>query len=416
MQGFVTLSPLHLVTLSQMSPSRALIGLSVGSGFEAADAALVRVVGIGLAMTPTAAATARVPLPSDLRDAARRASRAGEPYPIDADRRFADALAVAARQVTATAGWDIRAVAAVGLLGQLIDAEPVDPADRIADQTGLTVVTRFRGRDVAVGGTGRPITPAADYLLFRADDEDRLLVHLGSVTSVVLLPAKGKVSEVVGFDTGPGHRLLDDITALGTRGREAFDPGGTKAVQGRCLDELLTKWRSHPFLGRKPPKALSPSAFGADFVADAFSVARQSGGSLHDLLCTATQFVARCVGDGVKQWLPAAKTGAPRRVLVSGGGVRNGFLWKLLAEQFPGAKFDRLDSVGIPPTGRSAACAAVLAALTLDGVAGNLPLLTRAAGGRLLGRIVPGDQRNWASCTAWMARRMGDYSNLGRAA
>jgi anhydro-N-acetylmuramic acid kinase len=384
--------------------TRSLIGLSVGSGFEAADAALVRAAGVGLTLSPVVAAAARSPLPGELRDAARKAARVGDPWPADFDRRLADSLVMAARQA---AGADLRAVVAVGLLGPATDGA----ADRVAEQTGLTVFTGFRGRDVAAGGAGRPITPAADFLLFRDPAEDRVLVHLGSTFAVLFLPAGGKVSDAVGFDAGPGHRLLDDITELGTRGREAFDPGGTKAVQGRCLDDLLAHWRTHPFLSRKPPKSVPRGHFAGGFVTEAFAAARGSGGTLNDLLCTASRFTVGCVGDAVRTWLPT-----PKRVLVGGGGVRNGYLWKLLGDQFPGVPVERLDAVGVPALGRPAAGAAVLAALTLDGVAGNMPLLTGATGGRLLGRIVPGDQRNWAKCTAWMARQMGDYLNLGRAA
>ena len=58
----------------------------------------------------------------------------------------------------------------------------------------------------------------------------------------------------------------------------------------------------------------------------------------------------------------------------------------------------------------------MLAALTCDGIAGNLPVLTGATGGRLLGHIAPGDNRNWARCAAWLADQTGDYPRANRAA
>jgi anhydro-N-acetylmuramic acid kinase len=103
-------------------------------------------------------------------------------------------------------------------------------------------------------------------------------------------------------------------------------------------------------------------------------------------------------------------------VLVSGGGARNGFLWKLLEQQFPGQLVERLDTLGVPAIARTAAAAAVLAGQTLDGVAANLPLVTGAAGGRLVGRIIPGDQRNWSACVAWMAEQVNGYATYPRAA
>jgi anhydro-N-acetylmuramic acid kinase len=397
-----------------------LIGLAVGSGFEAADAAVVRADGAGPGMSVRMAGTARVPLSAELRDAGRHLLRQADPWPTDFARRLGGELATAARKAAAAAGCDLRDVLAAGLLTRLPDANPDpdrpsgSPAEHFSELTGLTVVTGFRGRDVAAGGSGHLLTAAADAILVRDTGEERLLVHLGSVTSALLLPPGGKLSELSGFEAGPGNRLLDDLTALGTRGREACDHGGTRAVQGRCLEPLLERWVAHPFLARRPPKAVPRTAFGPPFLTDAFESARTAGGTLNDLLCTATHFVARCVGIGCERWLPTAA--ANRRVVVSGGGARNGFLWKLLEQQFPGRPVERLDALGVPAAARTAAAAAVLAGLTLDGVAASLPLVTGATGGRLVGRIMPGDQRNWSACVAWIAEQVTGYSTFPRAA
>ena len=77
------------------------------------------------------------------------------------------------------------------------------------------------------------------------------------------------------------------------------------------------------------------------------------------------------------------------QILVSGGGVRNGFFWQLLAQQFPEG-IARSEGIGIAPLARNSAAAGILAALMCDGVAGNLAILTGAAGGRLLGHLAPG--------------------------
>jgi anhydro-N-acetylmuramic acid kinase len=402
-----------------MTP-RTLIGLAIGSGFEAAAAAAVRSEGAGPGMAARVLATVRTPIPAEVRDAGRHLLRQADPWPTDFARGLGEVLALAARQAAERAGTDLRDSLAAGLLTRLPETNPdpdrpsASPGDYLAELTGLTVVCGFRLRDVAAGGSGQLITAAADTILYRDPGEERVLVHLGSITSVLLLPPGGRLSEVAGFEAGPGNRLLDDLTALGTRGREICDHGGTRAVQGRCLEPLLERWSAHPFLARKPPKAVPRSAFGSAFLTDAFEAARAAGGTLNDLLCTATHFVARCVGAGCERWLPSAAS--TRRVLVSGGGARNGFLWKLLEQQFPGLPVERLDAVGVPAAARTAAAAAVLAGLTLDGAAANLPLVTGASGSRLVGRLVPGDQRNWAACAAWIAEQAGGYATFPRAA
>jgi anhydro-N-acetylmuramic acid kinase len=400
---------------------RLLIGLSVGSGLEGVDAAAVRAAGVGLGLAARVGGAVRVAFPPPVRDVCRLAPGGAESFRSpgpDFVRNVAETAVHAARQVLVRSGVSPRDAFAAGMV------EPAHPpadlgivwpevADRVAEQTGLTVLHGFRHRDRAAGGAGHPITPAADHLLFRSPTHSRLLVHLGAVTSLVLLPVGGKVSAVIGFEAGPGNQLLDAFLFHGTRGKESCDPGGKKAVQGKCLEPLLARWLEHPHLTRVPPKAVHPDAFGRGFLLAAFDSARQLGAGLPDLLCTATHLVAGAVG-AARAWLPT--TPAPRQVFATGGGVRNGFLWQLVSQQFPGEVLARADEAGLPALARNAAAAAVLAALTCDGVAGNLSVLTGATGGRLLGHFAPGDGRNWARVAAWVADQTGEYPRVNRAA
>ncbi|MCI0702448.1 MAG: anhydro-N-acetylmuramic acid kinase [Planctomycetia bacterium] len=396
--------------------SRTLIGLSVSSGLEGVDAVAVRIEGLGLDIVPRVVPSSRVAFPPAVRDVIRASANSPAPLPPEFIRSLADTAVFAARQALSKAAVSPRDTFAAGFL------EPARPttnvaihwpevADRVAEQTGLTVLHGFASRDRAAGGTGHPITAAADFLLLRDATESRLLIHLGAVSQVLLAPAGARMSAAIGFESGPGNQLLDAILFHATRGKETVDAGGKKAVQGRCLDPLLARWQEHPHLTRTPPKAIHPEAFGRNFLLAAFDAARQLNAALPDLLCTATHLAARSIGDACRLWLSAG----PRRVLLTGGGVRNGFLWQVVAQQF-GGKVERADAVGVPALSRNAAAAAVLAALTFDGVAGNLPVLTGATGGRLLGHISAGNGRNWARCCAWLADQTGDYPRANRAA
>jgi anhydro-N-acetylmuramic acid kinase len=142
-------------------------------------------------------------------------------------------------------------------------------------------------------------------------------------------------------------------------------------------------------------------AFGEDFVVQAVQSARQMNWGLHDLLCTATHFVARSLAGAVRRFLPERMP--PDRVLLSGGGVRNGLLWHLLAQQFAPLPLERTDRAGVPFDARKAMEFSLLAALTVDGVPANVTTATGATGARLLGSLTPGSPANWARCLAWMA-------------
>jgi anhydro-N-acetylmuramic acid kinase len=186
-----------------------------------------------------------------------------------------------------------------------------------------------------------------------------------------------------------------------TGGRESYDPGGKHAVQGRCLEPLLQNWLAHPYLQRRPPKGLPRHSFGEEFAAHAVGQARQMHWALHDLLCTATHFVAHGITTSLRRFIPGGQV--PDRVLLSGGGVRNGLLWHLLEQQLGGIPLDRTDRCGVPADARKALAFGILAGLTLDGVPANVPSATGAAGARLLGSLTPGSSENWARCLGWMA-------------
>jgi anhydro-N-acetylmuramic acid kinase len=141
--------------------------------------------------------------------------------------------------------------------------------------------------------------------------------------------------------------------------------------------------------------------FGDEFIEQVMHQAQQEKWDLHDLMCTATHFVARTVVEGIRRYLPDDPP--VDRVFLSGGGVRNGLLWHLLQQQLAGIPLERTDAAGIPAEVRKAVSIGVLTALTADGIPANVPSATGAVGSRLLGSWTPGSAGNWARCLQWMA-------------
>ncbi|HYV36574.1 MAG TPA: anhydro-N-acetylmuramic acid kinase, partial [Gemmataceae bacterium] len=334
-----------------------------------------------------------------------------QPVPVRqislAHRLLGEAFAATGRQLVDQTGGGFQQIHCAGLGGHHAWHEPdgrypstlgLGMAAVVAERTGVTVLSDFRSRDLAAGGRGTSLTALVDHLLFRDEREARVLVHLGGLASVVFLPADARPRQILGFHAGPCNVLLDALMRHLTSGRETFDPGGKHAVQGCCIEPVLERWLAHPSIQRRPPRTIPVQAFGDEFAAQAVQQARQAQSGLHDLLCTATHFVARCVGEALTRYLPEK----PARVLLSGGGIRNGFLWKLLEQQVGGLPLETIDRYGVPGGARKAAAFAGLAALTLDGVPANLTTATGAGGSRLLGSLTPGTPPNWARCVAWM--------------
>jgi anhydro-N-acetylmuramic acid kinase len=388
---------------------RWYIGLTSGSGLRGVDAALVRVEGIGAESTPRLEHSVHEPYGRDVRDLLLRTAAATGPRHLTlAHRVLGEAFANAARKVVEQAKYPWQQVLAIGLAGHTAwhDADSrfastlsLGMPAAVAERTGATVVSDFRSRDLLVGGQGFPLTSAVDAILFRDAREKRVLIHLGGAATVLWLPPGPGLRDVAGFQAGPCTVLLDGLMRLLTGGKESFDPGGRYAVQGRCLEPLVERWLAHPFLQRRPPRSVPAHEFGPDFLSHAVELAKEQGGNLHDLLCSATHFAARATVDAVRRFLPAP----PDRILVSGGGTRNGLLWRLLEHQLVPTPMERIDRFGVPAEARKAVAFAVLAALAMDGVPANVPASTGAAGPRLLGSFTPGGGANWARCLAWMS-------------
>jgi anhydro-N-acetylmuramic acid kinase len=402
----------HVRSRSIQLVPRAIIGLASGSSIDGVDAALVEIDDVGLDMRVRPVHCIHQPYARDLRDLIRRVATAGQAETRQTavlHRLLGETFAAAARQVADRASLSLQKVQCIGCPGQTVWHEPdgrfptsltLGMAAVVAERTGVTVVSDFRSRDMAVGGHGMPLAALADYLLFHDAEQSRVLIHLGGLARIVYLPGGGRAQQVLGFEAGPCNLLLDGLMRRLTNGREEYDPGGKHGVQGHCVEPLLQRWLSHPYLAKRPPKSLPRQNCGDDFVLQAVQTARQLDCSLHDLLCTATHFVARCISHSLRRYLPDS---GPDRVLLSGGGVRNGLLWHLLDQQLDGLPLEKTDALGIPADARKAIGFALLAALTVDGVPANLPSATGAAGCRLLGSLTPGSSTNWARCLVWMA-------------
>lgn len=387
--------------------------MASGTSADAVESALLEVEGVGLNLRVRPLQTLRQGYPRDLRDLILRA---GSGVAVEVKqvsllhRLLGETFAAAARKVADQASFTLQRVQCIGCPGHTIwhDTDgrfastlSLGMAAVVAERTGVTTVSDFRARDLAVGGQGAPLAALIDYLLFHHSDEDRVLLHLGGLARVVFIPGGGRIQEVVGFEAGPCNVLINALMRQTTGGKESYDPGGKYAVQGHCLEPLLERWLAHPYLQRRPPKSLPRHIYADEFAQHTVQTARKEGWSLHDLLCTATHFVARGITTSLQRFLPA--TSRPRRILLSGGGVRNGLLWHLLEQQLDHMKLERTDSCGVPVDVRKSLAFGVLAALTVDGVPANVPSATGAAGARLLGNLTPGSPTNWGRCLSWMA-------------
>ena len=394
--------------------ARWIIGLASGSAADEVDAALLEVEGVRLDRRPRLVSSTHQPHGADLKELIRRVS---SPAPCEVrlisqlHRLLGASFAAAVAPSPTRPVFSLQEVQVIGCPGHTVWHEsegrfpsllPLGMAAVVAEPLRRDHRQRLRlPRRRAAGGQGLPLAALTDYLLFRSPRESLALLHLGGTARVVFPAGRGQAVGNRRFEAGPCNLLLNAVMRVLTGGRAEFDAGGKHAVQGKCIEPLVQAWLTHPYFSQRPPKCLPRHIFGDAFAAQALQQARELQAGLHDLLCTANHFVARTTASSLQQFMPPGRP--PNRVLLSGGGARNGLLLRLLEQQLPDAPLGRTDQVGVPVGIRKALSFGLLAALTVDGVCGNAPSTTGAAGPRLLGSLTPGSSANWARCLAWMA-------------
>jgi anhydro-N-acetylmuramic acid kinase len=253
----------------------------------------------------------------------------------------------------------------------------------IAARTGVPVVSDFRPADMAAGGTGAPLVPFLDYLLYRHRRRGRIVQNIGGIANLTAIPAKAVPQQVIAFDTGPGNMVMDAVTErLFAR---PFDRHGRIAARGRVLDVVVSELMRQPFFRRPPPKTAGREEFGREFVAGFLRLCRRA--RKEDVVATATALTAYSIADAVRAFVAPAGDKRFREMIVSGGGAKNSTLMSMLAAELTGLKLRTSDEFGLPSEAKEAVAFAILAYQTWRRVPSNIPAATGAERPAVLGKI-----------------------------
>jgi anhydro-N-acetylmuramic acid kinase len=328
-------------------------------------------------------AAARVPGPEALRELAALDVLLAE--------RFADSAAAVARD----AGVALEEVDAVASHGQTVAHHPelgatlqIGDPSRIAERTGCTTVADFRPRDVAAGGEGAPLAPFFHFAAFADPAESRLVLNLGGIANVTWLARGADPDAVIAFDVGPANALVDGVVRLASEGRERIDRDGARARRGRVDRALLARLLDDDYLRRPPPKSTGRERYGAAEAEALWRDAQREGRAPDDLLATLVAFSAEAVAHACRTHLPGARV---ERVLVGGGGARNGALMQALQGALGGGvPVEPCDRHGVPADAAEAMAFALLGRNALLGIPNHLPRCTGASRAAVLGEIAPG--------------------------
>jgi anhydro-N-acetylmuramic acid kinase len=286
---------------------------------------------------------------------------------------------------------DSGAIDLVGTHGQTIwhihgdSTLQIGEASVLAEALGVPVVSDFRVRDVAAGGSGAPLVPYIDYLLFKNLGRNVMLLNIGGIANFTLVPAEAQsVAQIYALDTGPGNVLINAVVELISDGKESYDRNGALAREGQIRPDILDNLMQHPYLRAPLPKSTGREEFSTDFLNKLIRNFRLNHADLPDLIATLTRFTAEAIHFNYQQFfreIPLAE------MVLSGGGANNPVIRKHLRQLFPKVKITKIDAYGIPGDTKEALAFAIFAALAIREQPSNIPNVTGAAHQVVLGKI-----------------------------
>lgn len=184
----------------------------------------------------------------------------------------------------------------------------------LASELNTPVIGEFRKKDVALGGQGAPLAPIVDSHFFPNMD---IALNLGGIANMTRIKGKDPAFDIVGCNQVLNH--------LAAKMDEKWDENGSTAESGQVIPELLHELNTWSYLSKSKPKSLDNQAVSNFYkpILDA------QPAPVKDLLATSVEHIT----DSIVSQFPRNKV---QKVVLSGGGTRNGFLLKRLKQK--GAK------------------------------------------------------------------------------
>ncbi|WP_131669308.1 anhydro-N-acetylmuramic acid kinase [Psychrobacter pygoscelis] len=324
-----------------------------------------------------------------------------------ASREYAEFASDVVAELLEKSDIDAEAILAIGCHGQTVRHRPqlgfslqlVD-ANVIAERTGISVVTDFRRRDMAVGGQGAPLAPAFHLAQFAttstkgAQSKDRIIVNLGGIANITVLPT-GQADKIIGYDTGPANNLLDawyqHHIAVGTivSDQTLYDQDGRWAATGTIHQSLLAQLLTHPYFERSAPKSTGREDFHLGWLTAQIAVVEEQNKETiapKDVQATLIMFTVQSLTRAINH--EAQRLALPSGdIIVCGGGAYNTYLLTALDAALPNWQVLTSEALGIAPTWVEAMAFAWLARQSIMGEVGNLPAVTGASKSVVLGQV-----------------------------
>tara|TARA_Y100000590_G_scaffold381233_1_gene450263 strand:+ start:1109 stop:2203 length:1095 start_codon:yes stop_codon:yes gene_type:complete len=244
----------------------------------------------------------------------------------------------------------------------------------------IPICYEFRKLDIMLGGTGAPLIPFLDWLIFRNSSSDVITLNLGGIANITYLPSFCERNDIVGFDTGPGMCLIDEYVKL--KFGLSYDKDGLLASKGNISHDLLYHLMKDHFINKRYPKSTSREVFGFEYLNKIINKFERI--AAFDFLRTLVMFTARSIHCNIEKHI---RYKDDLRLILSGGGSNNLLLVNDLKSLFKDVHITFINEYNIESDAKESFLMAVMGLTRFKNIDNNMPSVTGARQNACYGEI-----------------------------
>ncbi len=225
---------------------------------------------------------------------------------------------------------DASIITAIGSHGQTLWHAPygeypfsmqLGDANIITSKTGISVVTDFRRKDVALGGQGAPFAPAFHEFIFSNISASVSIINIGGMANITVLGEK-----LIGYDTGCGNVLLD--MWINKHQNVSYDKDGAWAKSGEVDYTLLDAMMADEYFLDPYPKSTGREKFNEAWLKNCIDTVEVGIPRPTDIQRTLLELTALSISNEVLKFNTDV-------ALLCGGGAKNSFLVERIKALMP---------------------------------------------------------------------------------
>ena len=242
----------------------------------------------------------------------------------------------------------------------------------------VPLIYNFRKKDIQLGGQGAPLIPFLDWLIFKNENKNLIILNIGGIANISYIPKNGLRNKVFGFDTGPGMCLIDELSKI--KFKKDFDIDAKFSSKGKINHELLEYLMQDKYICMLPPKSTTREYFGKEYVNEILR--KYSHLSNYDILRTFVKFTSESIISNINLICDIKNIDS---LIVSGGGSHHRILINDMKEKI--SNLSSSNDYNISVDSKEALLMCVMGYTSYFKIHNNMPTVTGACQYDIYGEV-----------------------------